>query len=282
MGLSVVQWVGGKGQQLGDLLPLIPYSRGYAEPFGGGAVVLMSRRRSPCEVYNDLNQNVVALFRQFQTREKFEAFEARLAATMWSRDEFRKALALQAAADTDEADRAWATYVIQNQGISGSHSKSEGNWSRSFVDAKNTEKWWRRHERLEQVYERFKNVQIDSVDALQFMAYWDAPDMVFYVDPPYVLDTRGDRSYYEYELTLTQHEQLVEVLLQLEGAVVLSGYDHEVYKPLLAAGWEPYSYEAHAYARIVSAEKGEEKPDRVEAVWRNKRCLELAGTPTLF
>jgi DNA adenine methylase len=270
--------VGGKGQQLADLLPLIPYARGYVEPFGGGGTVLLNRHPSELEVYNDLNEDVVTLFRVMRDPVQFAEFSHLVEHTPWSKDDFRLALALQqhARLGTQEVkpfERAWALYVIQNMGISGSHSKSQGNWSRSLADSKNTVKWYKRYEKLDAVHRRFRYVQIDSQDALACMLYWDAPDVVHYVDPPYVLDTRGGRAYYEYEMADEEHVRLVEVLLQLQGLVVLSGYDHPVYQPLVEAEWNMTEYAAHAYAKIVSAEKGEAKPTRVEAVWRNPACL---------
>lgn len=278
MALSVVQWVGGKGNQLDDLLPLIPYDHGYCEPFGGGASVLMNRSRSEVEVYNDLNLDVVALFRCLQDPVLFITLANRLYRTPWAKDEFRRALYMQQAGRMGDPavswiDRAWALVVIQNMGISGAHSKTEGNWSRSLADDKNTEKWQARLEKLEAVHMRFRNVQVDSQDALACMNYWDAPTMVFYVDPPYVLDTRGNRIYYEFEMDETEHKQMVDVLLQLQGAVVLSGYDSPIYDPLIEAGWETTEYKAYGYAKIVAAAEGEVKPMRKERIWRNPRCL---------
>ena len=45
--LSLIRWAGGKGRQLGDLLPMIPHSKTYVEPFGGGASVLLNRSKMP-------------------------------------------------------------------------------------------------------------------------------------------------------------------------------------------------------------------------------------------
>ncbi len=278
MSVSIVQWVGGKGSQLDELLPLIPYSRGYCEPFGGGGSVLMNRVRSPLEIYNDLNLDIVSLFRCVQDRALFEALWHRLQYTMWSKDEFRRALFIQKAGREGDPrvgwiDRAWALFVIQNMGISGSHSKSEGNWSRSLADDKNTEKWQSRLARLDPVHRRFAQVQIDSQDALDCIRYWDCADMVFYIDPPYVLDTRGNRVYYEFEMDEQEHVNLVDLLLEVEGMVVLSGYDHPVYDRLTEAGWHAHEYKAYGFAKIVSADEGEAKPVRKERVWRNPSCM---------
>lgn len=286
MTLTLVQWVGGKGNQLNDLMPLIPYDHGYCEPFGGGASVLLNRKRSEVEIYNDLNGDVVALFRCMQDRDLFEALQHRLEHTLWSKDEFRLALKTQKAGREGDPgistlDKAWALVVIQNQGVSGAHSKSEGNWSRSFQDSKNTEKWQLRLSKLRAVHDRFRYVQVDSQDALDCIRYWDAPSMVFYVDPPYVLDTRGDRVYYEHELEVGQHEAMVKVLLKCKGSVVLSGYQSAIYDPLEAHGWESIEYRAYGYSKVVRATDNEEKPLKVERVWRNPKA-QAAGTQLEF
>lgn len=278
MNLSLVQWFGGKGSQLKDLLPLIPQTRGYVEPFGGGGAVLMNRPLSSMEVYNDLNGDIVNLFRVMQDEALFKTFARMIDNTLWSKDEFRRAIDIQKSIGEDIAIqpvwRAWALYVIQNQGISGTHAKSEGNWSRSKLDNKNCDKWARLKERLQPVHDRFMQVQVDSQDGLACMTYWDAPDVTFYVDPPYVLDTRkGSGKQYEYEMENEDHAKLVEVLCQLQGSVVLSGYDHPIYEPLVEVGWEIHRYRARASTKVASAAAGEGKPARIEVVWRNPQAL---------
>lgn len=272
--LSLVQWFGGKGSQLADLLPLIPETRGYVEPFGGGGSVLMNRPPSKLEVYNDLNGEIVNLFRVMADPELFEAFAERIHWTLWSKDEFRTAIEIQKCEKFHPVERAWALYVIQNQGISGTHSKSEGNWSRSKLDNKNCDKWRRLKERLEPIHKRFMGVQIDSQDALKCIQYWDAPDVTFYVDPPYVLETReGSGKQYEVEMENADHIALVDVLLGVAGPVVLSGYDHPVYEPLVAAGWSLTQYRARASTKVAHGDQGEGKPPRVECVWRNPQAM---------
>lgn len=284
MTLSLVQWFGGKGSQLADLLPLIPETRGYVEPFGGGGSVLMNRPPSKLEVYNDLNGEIVNLFRVIQSNAMFAGFQLMVDYTLWSKDEFRKAIAIQKNADqATMIERAWALYVIQNQGISGTHSKSEGNWSRSKLDNKNCDKWSRLKERLEPVHKRFMGVQIDSQDALKCIQYWDAEDVTFYIDPPYVLSTReGSGKQYEEEMEDDDHRQLVEVLLQVSGPVVLSGYDHPIYEPLQEAGWDLHKYKARASTKVASAAAGEGKPERVECVWRNPQAMSFVRQARLL
>jgi DNA adenine methylase len=283
-GLSLVQWVGGKGLQLDDLLPFVPYTQTYVEPFGGGASILLNRRRSPVEVYNDLNGDVVNLFRVMRSNWHYPHLEEALALTMFSKAEFAQAINILTTEERDvngppDVMRAWAIYVVQNMGISGKHAKSVGNWSRSKQDSKNTSRWWGRFDKLAALHERLRDVQIDHQDAIDCMVYWDSPDTTFYVDPPYVLSTR-DAEYYEHEMDDETHGLMVRCLLELEGAVVLSGYDHEVYEPLVEAGWRKDVYGAAAHTKISGA--GVAKPRRVECVWRNELAVALGEVRSLF
>jgi DNA adenine methylase len=99
---------------------------------------------------------------------------------------------------------------------------------------------------------------------------WDTVDTTFYIDPPYVLDTRKQKKYYAVEPGDEWHRELVEILLNVKGYVVLSGYDHEVYRPLLEAGWWTDLYGAKAIMEVT--QEGGEKRKRVEIVYRNPRA----------
>ncbi len=48
-------WYGGKFSHLGWLLPLLPQTKHYCEPFGGSGAVFLNRHPSPVETYNDLD-----------------------------------------------------------------------------------------------------------------------------------------------------------------------------------------------------------------------------------
>lgn len=280
MSLSLVSYVGGKGTHLDDLLPLIPFTTTFVEPYGGAASILLNRRRSEVEVYNDLNDDLVNLFRVVRDPLMGPEFEAMVDATLYSRAEFRRAVDIVLSSSVSPLDRAWATFVIHNQGISGKLHRSYGNWARSRESDINSRRWWGKYDRLNQIRHRMEHVQIESRDALHVIETWDGPETTFYLDPPYVLETRGGRSYYAFEQPIEHHEQLVELLLEIQGCVVLSGYDHEVYEPLSEAGWTVDAYSKSAVTAV--AEVGGTKPGRVEVVWRNPRCLMHGAQMPLF
>lgn len=275
-----VRWYGGKGNMLAKILPLIPPSKVYCEPYGGAGSILCNLEPRQVEVYNDLDNRLVNLFRVLQNKEQRERLQERLEFTLYSLEEFR--LALQEQHDPDPVKAAWGFFVAQNQGFSG-EAKSEGNWSKVFVAnrgmAETTSKWRSRVANLDRWGERFAQVQIDSRCALQVIRYWDSADTVFYLDPPYVLDTRKGRTCYQHEQDDSHHQELIALLPTLKGKVVLSGYDHPIYQPLTDAGWQVIRWDTacHAAGRLRNNKlqgKGNtlKHAARTEVVWRSPNC----------
>jgi DNA adenine methylase len=275
--LSLLRWAGGKGKQLNDLIPLIPRSKIYVEPFGGGASVLLNRSRSEIEVYNDLDGGLVNLFEVVRDDDKFDEFRRLLDFTPYSREEFERCLSWEGIADP--VRRAVAFYTVLNQSISGKRLARKGDWARGRLDNL-AERWYLRQEKLAAIHERIKHVQIEARDALDILQEWDTPDTVFYCDPPYILETRSQKKYYAVEPGDEYHTELVDVLLNVKGMVVLSGYDHPIYYRLLDYGWWTDVYGAKANMEVV--QKLGLKKKRVEIVYRNPRAAERGAIVPLF
>ncbi len=277
-------WLGGKGNLVSWVIRFIPRGRIYVEPFAGAASVFWNLPAPyPVEVLNDLDGRIVNLYRVLQDREKFRQLLHRLAWTPYSRAEFVRALEVLEDPAADEVSRAWAFFVSQNQGFGG-RAGSPGNWGRSLTSSDRgmagvVNTWRGRIKSLLRWHQRLSTVQIDSIDGIEAIKYWDTPDTVFYVDPPYVPEARPGfkGTQYEHEMTTEDHKRLVEALLQVRGVVVLSGYDHPVYRPLEEAGWEKHVRvtACHAAGRVRGSSllgKGAAlaRAKRVEVVWRNR------------
>jgi len=281
MPLSVLHWAGGKGRQLDYLLPLIPVTRLYVEPFGGGGSVLLNRPRSEIEVYNDLDGELVNLFAVLQDDDSYRRFRRTVALVPYSRAGFEASLhRVRNPVETDMVRRAVDFYTVLNQSVSGKRLASVGDWSRNRT-VNNADNWFRRQEGLVMVHERIRNVQLESRDAIDIVHQWDTADTTFYLDPPYVLETRGRNRYYAVEPGDEYHRQLVEVLLSVKGAVVLSGYDHPIYGDLVGAGWYTDSYGQTTTMDIAESLRGGVK-GRVEVVYRNRRAADYAMKRPLF
>jgi DNA adenine methylase len=257
----------------------------------GGASLFFARKPAPVEVLNDLNGDLVNLFRCLQDPKTFPELAHRIRYTLYSRAEFGRALEILNSDENDPVLRAWAMFVAANQAMSGDY-KTVGQWSRSIFSSMNgtsskNSRWIMRLSMLEDWHKRLLMVQIDNRDALEVIRYWDNPEAVFYLDPPYHLDTRKEVNVYAYEQGHDHYVQLVETILACQGAVVLSGYDHPVYEPLVRNGWSLVKYKtaAHAAGRVRwSGLQGEgaarAKVPRIECVWSNPRAQEMLKRQT--
>jgi DNA adenine methylase len=257
-------WYGGKFSHLEWLLPLLPDCHHYCEPFAGSGAVLLNRPPMPVETYNDLDGEVVNFFRALRDH-KPEVVE-RIGLTPFSREEF--ALACQLDPTADAVERARRFYVRARQVRTGlAQTASLGRWA----NCKNTSRagmsgvvsrWLGAVEMLPEIADRLLRVQIENRPAVEVVRLYDSPDTLFYCDPPYIHDTRGDDKAYGFEMTDRDHRELAAVLNSAVGLVAISNYDCPLMGEL---------YPARKWRKSVSPEKTihSTKDKRVEVLWTN-------------
>lgn len=270
---SPIQWFGGKGMLVDKLLPLLPAHTLYVEVFGGGASLLFAKRPAEVEVYNDLDGGLVNLFRVLRDPEKFERFRAAVDLTLYSREEYRDCRATWVEC-TDDVERARRFYVVARQSFSGSFGSS---WSfcsqpRNGPD-RATGAWLSGLSQLPAIHNRLRAVQIEHSDFRVLFKNYDRPESLFYVDPPYVADTRKGGKY-AHEMTDADHRDLVDILRGLKGRALLSGYATPLYAPLEADGWrrQDFAVSCSAAAKtkatgITGAGAATRMQGRTESVW---------------
>jgi DNA adenine methylase len=220
-------WYGGKFNHLDWLLPLLPAAHHYCEPFAGSAAVLLNRVPAPVETYNDIDGEVVNFFRVL--REWPEELARMIALTPFSREEFCRAI-LDPSSDLDGMERARRFYVRARQARTGlAQTATLGRWancrdtSRSGMSGV-ISRWLSGVEALPEIALRLLRVQIENRPAVDVIRLYDSESTLFYCDPPYLHDTRGDAKAYAFEMTKEQHIHLAEVLHECKGKVALSGY----------------------------------------------------------
>lgn len=205
----------------------------YVEPFGGAASVLLTKRPSPIEVYNDLDSEVVNFFRVL--RERTEDLQRAVLLTPYAREEQQGAYEIDGA---DELERARKFFVIAWQ----SRGASRGNWRTGWrfmrvrtLRGQTPTDDWRGVDRLLELAARLRDVAIEHDDALKVIKRFDGPNTLFYCDPPYVRETRSVRwseKAYRHEMTDEDHRALAERLRSVRAMVVLSGYHSALYDEL--------------------------------------------------
>ncbi|BAZ36874.1 D12 class N6 adenine-specific DNA methyltransferase (plasmid) [Calothrix sp. NIES-4101] len=220
-------WYGGKYSHLDWLLPLLPDAVHYCEPFGGSAAVLLNRKPASVETYNDIDGEVVNFFRVL--RDQQEALIQAIGLTPFSREEFRQAIALEQ--NLSDLERARRFFIRARQVRTGlAQTASEGRWAHCKLTSRAgmagaVSRWLGSVEGLSEIVQRLLRVQIENDRATNVIKRYDSPDTLFYCDPPYPHDSRGDSNAYAFEMTDEEHCALAEVLRNVEGKVALSGYD---------------------------------------------------------
>lgn len=276
--LALCWWYGGKSHMLHKILPFFPPHNVYVEACGGGAALLLNKRPARLEIFNDVDGGLVGLFRVMADPDLSKELARRAAVTPYSRELYDQCVA-ECLADNymaaDPIERAWSFYLVARQSWSG---KFAGGWSHG-ITAKSEGRlrgWLNAIDRLPEIAERLLRVQIEHMDVLRLLPKYDAKDVLFYVDPPYVHATRRGEAY-QCEMTLEHHALLVEVLSSVVGMVVLSGYQHKVYVPLETSGWRRYDFEwkcSAAGERGTGAAKTRLKEMRTESLWLNPQTQE--------
>ncbi len=220
-------WYGGKFSHLDWLLPLLPQTHQYCEPFGGSAAVLLNRTPSPVETYNDLDGSLVNFFRVL--RDHTEELIKAIALTPFSREEFYWAV-LDETPTPSDIERARRFFVRARQTRTGlAQTATLGRWA----NCKNTSRagmsgvvsrWLGSIEDLPEIATRLLRVQIENRPALDVIRLYDDEDTLFYCDPPYIHSSRGDSSAYAYEMDEQGHRTLAQSLRHCKGKVAVSGY----------------------------------------------------------
>ena len=247
--MSFLQYPGGKGVLAPKIIPYIPAGEVYVEPFCGAAGVFFRKKPSRVEVLNDLDGNVVNFFRVLQDQKLYEALKRRLDFTPYSYDEFIKSHGLLKAANWNEThesmiERAWAFFVYRHLGFLSATldtDKIGKSWGRS-VKSSCADRFRDTIPNLWGFRSRLIHAHIDNRDALKVIDSWDSPSTVFYVDPPYVTDTRKSGHMYQHEMTDTMHQALVDALMKAKGRVAISGYGHSMYEVFTKAGWSRHEF----------------------------------------
>lgn len=265
----VLRWHGGKWLLAPWIAGHFPAHQVYVEPFGGAASVLMRKPVSYAEVYNDLDDAVVNLFRVLRSERAGELVEA-LRLTPFARGEF--AQAYEQTEDPVEAARRLIVRSFMGFGSNG-HNRSTGFRANSNRSGTTPAHDWQNYpDSLALVIQRLAGVVIESRDAKVVMAHHDGPETLHYVDPPYVFETRADLSKdYAHELSNDDHAELLTFLRGLRGMVVLSGYPCDLYDDALA-DWR----------RVERKALADGARERTEVLWINPAASGALSSGPLF
>ena len=263
----LLRYHGGKWLLAPWIISHFPPHRVYVEPFGGAASVLMQKPRSYGEVYNDLDGEIVNLFRVLRDAGSANELRNLLELTPFSREEYRASF-FESAQPIEQARRT----VIRSFMGFGSNSLNRNIKSgfRSNSNRSGTtpaHDWVNWPEQISKYVDRLRGVVIENKDAAGVIRQHDSVETMIYADPPYCQETRMTVTQhgahgYAHEMTTEDHRALAEVLRAVAGMVVLSGYACPLYDDELYSDW----------ARVERPALADDALPRTEVVWLNQAC----------
>lgn len=264
-----LRYLGGKWKLAPWIVAQFPPHRVYVEPFGG-----LRKPRSNGECYNDLNGDLVNLFKVLRDPAQAKRLCDLVRLTPFAREEYDAAF--EVVDEPIEAARRLVVRSYMGHGSSAATSERSTGFRAGLQNrggALPAGDWSTLPAALAAIAERISGVLIEHRPALQVIDRYDQPDSLIYADPPYLPATRsqkrrGARAFhaYAFEMDEADHVALLERLSAAQAMVVLSGYPAELYDQALP-GWERRTVETHADGAL----------DRTEAVWLNPAAVKAGG-----
>jgi DNA adenine methylase len=268
-----IPYFGGKQLMASKLLPLFPEHKTYVEVFGGAGSLLFAKEPSPVEVYNDIDSDLVNFMAVLRDQDMFPDFYNRACLSPYSRQEWlfcRDHLN----DDPDPVERARRFFVVARFSFSGLIGSSFGicvTGSKGGMVQK-ASAYQGVLAILPRLSERMISVLIENRDFRDIIRLYDTESTFFYLDPPYVPETRRNGAY-KHEMTSEDHGLLVEMLCGIKGKVMLSGYPSELYDSL---GWrkQEWTVTCNAAGRtrasgLQGVGKVSKLQQRTECAWMN-------------
>jgi DNA adenine methylase len=278
-----LKWHGGKHYLTKHVLGLMPRHLHYVEPYFGGGQVLFARDpRDPryfwdgptsdkrkaegvSEVVNDLDGDLMNFYAVLKDPHLYARLQHRLDLTLCSEGEWQAARDRLAATDGDPVVRAADLFTFCRQSLSARMTNFAATVRTRLRGGRNdgVNGWWSAVEGLPAVHQRLRDVKVLCRPALDVIHQEDTPATVFYLDPPYLHETRAATKVYAHEMSEAGHRQLLDALLACRGKVMLSGYPSALYDGALA-GWT-----RHTFDLPNNAAGGKVKRVMAEVLWCN-------------
>ncbi len=211
----VIPWIGGKRKLADDIIPLFPDHRCYVEPFCGAAALFFIKHPSDVEVLNDVNGDIVNLYRivKHHLEELYKQFKWALT----SRDnwDWLQVTPVETLTDVQRAARFLYLQKLAFGGRVDGQSFGTATTSRPRFNIFTLE------QDLADAHYRLANTTIERLDWTEIVRRYDRPHTLFYCDPPY-WETEG----YGVEFGFDNYIKMAELADSIEGNMIISINDH--------------------------------------------------------
>lgn len=240
----------------------------YVEPyFGGGSVLFANDPEGISEAVNDKHARLTNFWRVLQEPDAFALFRRKLEATPMSQPEFDRAghAILLYHLDVDDAVR-YFTRMRQSFGGTGkSFSPASKLRTRGGMNEQ-ASAWLGSVRRLDAVHARMRRVLVlGPANGIEIIRQQDSPRTFFYCDPTFLGETRETKDLYDHEMSVADHQELLETLSLCKGKFALSGYP----SPMYTLAEVKYNWNRHDFTMPNNASGGKKKRTRLNCLWTN-------------
>ncbi|SOD42343.1 DNA adenine methylase [Nitrosovibrio sp. Nv4] len=210
----IIPWIGGKRRLANKIMPLFPAHECYVEPFAGAAALYFRKAPAQVEVLNDINGELVNLYRVVKHHMEELAKQFKWALT--SRQIFKWLQATPEETLTD-IQRAAKFYYLQKLAFGG---RVEGQTFGTATTSPPRLNLLRLEEDLSQAHLRLARTYIEHLDWQECISKYDRPHTLFYLDPPY-WGTEG----YGVGFGLEQYDEMAKLAKTIKGNMIISVND---------------------------------------------------------
>ena len=245
---TLLKYPGSKWRIADWIISHFPKHKVYCEPFFGSGAVFFNKQPVYTETINDLDGNVVNLFRV--CRDYPNELARLIELTPFARDEFRDCYEKS----DDPIEQARRTIVRYHQSF-GTSNSSRNSWKnvQTYGGSRCATMWNYLPAAILECVDRLKEAQIENIDAVELIRRYNDKDTLIYCDPPYLPSLRK-KAIYACEMDERKHIELLGALKESRSMVVISGYCSELYNRELK-GWHTDTVETTAQFGLHRTEK---------------------------
>jgi len=265
-----IRWHGGKHYLAKRIIEVMPPHTRYVEPYAGGLKVLLAKPYEGISEYaNDTNGELMNFWSVLRSENRFKQF------AHWCNSQPLEARAFEAAKNYspilchDDGD-AWGAFQffvrnrMSRQGLGKDFCTPTGRTRRGMNEQVSA--WLGAVEGLAELHARLIRVELWNRPAVEVIEKLDSPSTLFYLDPPYLPETRNSQGEYGlHEMTFDDHAQMLGAIVKIEGKFILSGYDSQLYRDFERA----HFLNRIEFAVPNNASSSKTKEIKTEIIWTN-------------
>lgn len=229
---AIIKYPGSKWSLANWIISFFPDHHSYVELFAGSLAVLFNKPRSNIETVNDLDGNVVNLFEWI--KKDPERLAREIYYTPYARQIYENAYSIEL---ENSFEKAVNFYILLNMGHGFRTTGEKVGWKNDVIGrgkAYAAREWCNLPDKIIAAAERLRGVQIENRPAVELLQKFNYPNVLFYLDPPYVLSSRRSKQkQYRYEMSDEDHEELLDGCNCHKGKIIISGRESKIYEDKL-------------------------------------------------